>query len=233
MGGFHLLQELAPTITASTMSQFIDLFLHTEKHLAEFIASYGVWIYALLFAIVFCETGLVVTPFLPGDSLLFAVGALASQGSMDLKILLVLLLVAAILGDTLNYAIGKWIGPRVFHFESSRFFNKSHLMKAHAFYEKYGGRAIILARFVPIVRTFAPFVAGVGAMNYTKFVIYNITGAILWVGLFLVGGFFFGGLPIVQKNMKLVILGIIVVSVLPIVWEVVKAWLEKRREASR
>lgn len=233
MGGFHLLQELAPTITAGTMCQFIDLFLHTEKHLAEFIASYGVWIYALLFAIVFCETGLVVTPFLPGDSLLFAVGALASQGSMDLKILLVLLLVAAILGDTLNYAIGKWIGPRVFHFESSRFFNKSHLMKAHAFYEKYGGRAIILARFVPIVRTFAPFVAGVGAMNYTKFVIYNITGAILWVGLFLVGGFFFGGLPIVQKNMKLVILGIIVVSVLPIVWEVVKAWLEKRREASR
>jgi membrane-associated protein len=231
--GFHLLQAVVPTITASIMSEFIDFFLHTERHLAEFIANYGVWVYALLFAIVFCETGLVVTPFLPGDSLLFAVGALASQGTMDLKILVVLLLVAAILGDTLNYAIGKWIGPRVFHFESSRFFNKAHLMKAHAFYEKYGGRAIILARFVPIVRTFAPFVAGVGAMNYTKFVIYNITGAIIWVGLFVGGGYFFGGLPIVQKNMKLVILGIIVVSVLPIVWEVAKAWLVKRREASR
>ena len=191
--GFRLLQGNAPTITAGIMSQFIDFFLHTESHLAAFIANYGVWVYALLFGIVFCETGLVVTPFLPGDSLLFAVGALASQGVMDLKILIVLLLVAAILGDTLNYAIGKWFGPRVFHFESSRFFNKSHLMKAHAFYEKYGGRAIILARFVPIVRTFAPFVAGVGAMNYTKFVIYNISGAIIWVGLFVGGGVFVWG----------------------------------------
>lgn len=211
------------------MSEFIDIFLHTEKHLTTFIEHYGVWIYALLFAIVFCETGLVVTPFLPGDSLLFAVGALAGQGMMDIKILLLLLLVAGILGDTVNYSIGKWIGPKVFHFESSRFFNKSHLMKAHAFYEKYGGRAIILARFVPIVRTFAPFVAGVGEMNYSKFLIYNITGAILWVGLFLGAGYLFGGLPIVQKNMKIVILGIIVVSVLPIVWEIFKGWLEKRR----
>ncbi len=211
------------------MADFIDFFLHAEKHLIWFIQNYGSWIYALLFAIVFCETGLVVTPFLPGDSLLFAVGALAAQNLMDWKILLPLLLIAAILGDSVNYAIGKWIGPKVFHFESSRFFNKEYLLKAHNFYEKYGGRAIILARFVPIVRTFAPFVAGVGAMTYTKFFLYNVLGAVLWVGLFLGAGYFFGGLPFVQKNMKMVILGIIVVSVLPIVFEMVKARLEKSR----
>lgn len=211
------------------MADFIDFFLHAEKHLIWFIQNYGSWIYALLFAIVFCETGLVVTPFLPGDSLLFAVGALAAQNLMDWKILLPLLLIAAILGDSVNYAIGKWIGPKVFHFESSRFFNKEYLLKAHNFYEKYGGRAIILARFVPIVRTFAPFVAGVGAMTYTKFFLYNVVGAVLWVGLFVGAGYFFGGLPFVQKNMKMVILGIIVVSVLPIVFEMVKARLEKSR----
>ena len=215
------------------MNDFIDFFLHAERHLEWFIQNYGIWIYALLFAIIFCETGLIVTPFLPGDSLLFAVGALAGREMLDIKIIAPLLLIAGILGDTLNYSIGKWMGPKVFHFESSRFFNKTHLMKAHAFYEKYGGRAIILARFVPIVRTFAPFVAGVGEMNYLKFVIYNITGALLWVGLFLGAGYYFGGLPVVQKNMKVVILGIIVVSVLPIVWEVAKSWLEKRRENAK
>jgi membrane-associated protein len=213
------------------MSVFIDFFLHAENHLVWFIQNYGVWIYALLFAIVFCETGLVVTPFLPGDSLLFAVGALAAQNFMDWKIIAPLLLIAAVLGDAVNYAIGKWIGPKVFHFEASRFFKKDYLMKAHGFYEKYGGRAIILARFVPIVRTFAPFVAGVGSMTYPKFFLYNVVGAVLWVGLFVGGGYFFGGLPIVQKNMKLVILGIIVVSVLPIVFEAVKARLEKNRGA--
>jgi membrane-associated protein len=188
-----------------------------------------VWIYALLFAIIFCETGLIVTPFLPGDSLLFAVGAIAGKGLIQVEIITPLLLVAAIVGDAVNYSIGKWTGPKVFHYESSRLFNKDHLLKAHAFYEKYGGRAIILARFVPIVRTFAPFVAGVGAMTYSKFAIYNVTGAILWVGIFLGGGYYFGGLEIVQKNMKLVILGIIIVSVLPIIWEIAKAQLEKRR----
>lgn len=212
--------------------ELIDFILHAEKHLVTFIQHYGVWIYALLFLIIFCETGLIVTPFLPGDSLLFAVGALAAQGLMDWRIVVPLLLVAAILGDTVNYSIGKWIGPRVFHFESSRFFKREHLLKAHAFYEKYGGRAIILARFVPIIRTFAPFVAGVGTMNYPKFLFYNVTGAILWVGLFVGGGHFFGNLPFVQRNMKLVILGIIVVSVLPIVWEFAKAWLEKRRQTA-
>jgi len=214
-----------------TFADFIDFFLHAERHLEWFIQNYNIWIYALLFAIIFCETGLIVTPFLPGDSLLFAVGALAGKQLIQVEIVTPLLLVAAILGDAVNYSIGKWMGPKVFHLESSRFFNKAHLMKAHEFYEKYGGRAIILARFVPIVRTFAPFVAGVGSMTYSKFALYNVTGALLWVGLFLGGGYYFGGLEIVQKNMKLVILGIIVVSVLPIVWEFAKAWLDKRKSA--
>lgn len=211
------------------MAEFLDFFLHAEKHLVVFIQNYGIWIYALLFAIVFCETGLVVTPFLPGDSLLFAVGALAAQQLLDVGAVAGLLLVAAVAGDAVNYSIGKWMGPRVFHSETNLLFKRDHLMKAHAFYEKYGGRAIILARFVPIVRTFAPFVAGVGSMNYGRFALYNITGAILWVGLFVGAGYFFGALPFVQKNMKIVILGIIVVSVLPIVWEFVKA----RRDASQ
>jgi membrane-associated protein len=211
------------------MNDVIDFFLHAERHLEWFIQTYDVWIYALLFAIVFCETGLIVTPFLPGDSLLFAVGAIAAKGLIDWTIITPLLLVAAIAGDAVNYSIGRWLGPKVFQYESSRLLNKGHLMKAHAFYERYGGRAIILARFVPIVRTFAPFVAGVGSMNYTRFAIYNVTGAFLWIGIFLGGGYYFGALPFVQKNMKLVILGIIIVSVLPIVWEVVKARLEKQK----
>jgi membrane-associated protein len=214
-----------------TFADFIDFFLHAERHLEWFIKNYDFWIYALLFAIIFCETGLIVTPFLPGDSLLFAVGALAGKQLIQVEIVTPLLLVAAILGDAVNYSIGKWMGPKVFQYESNRFLNKAHLMKAHAFYEKYGGRAIILARFVPIVRTFAPFVAGVGSMTYSKFALYNVSGAFLWVGIFLGGGYYFGGLEVVQKNMKLVILGIIVVSVLPIVWEFAKAWLEKRKSA--
>ena len=227
--GFRLLSA-----AMEMLKQFIDFLLHAEDHLIWFIQNYGPWIYALLFAIIFCETGLVVTPFLPGDSLLFAVGALAARPDMGLRVEVItpLLLVAAILGDTVNYSIGKWFGPKVFHFESNRFFNREHLLKAHAFYEKYGGRAIILARFVPIVRTFAPFVAGVGTMNYLKFIVYNVTGAILWVGLFIGAGYFFGNLPAVQKNMKVVILGIIVVSILPIAWEFFKAWLEKRKAAA-
>jgi len=211
------------------MADFIDFFLHAERHLIWIIQNHGVWIYALLFAIVFCETGLVVTPFLPGDSLLFAVGALAAQSLLDWKIILPLLLVAAIIGDSVNYAIGKWFGPKVFHYESSRFFKKDYLLKARAFYEKYGGRAIILARFVPIVRTFAPFVAGIGSMNYAKFFLYYFTGAIVWVGLFLGARYFFGALPFVQKNMKVVILGIIIVSVLTIAWEFFKARSESRK----
>jgi membrane-associated protein len=211
------------------LKQFLEFLLHAENHLVAFIQNYGALVYGLLFVIIFCETGLVVTPFLPGDSLLFAVGALTAQGLMASEMVVPVLLIAAILGDTVNYGIGKWIGPRVFHFEDSRFFKREYLMKAHAFYEKYGGRAIILARFIPIVRTFAPFVAGVGTMNYAKFIVYNITGAILWVGLFVGAGYFFGNLPFVRQNIKVVILGIIIVSVLPIVWEFFKGWLEKRR----
>jgi membrane-associated protein len=214
-----------------TFADFIDFFLHAERHLEWFIKNYDFWIYALLFAIIFCETGLIVTPFLPGDSLLFAVGAIAGKQLIQVEIVTPLLLVAAIIGDAVNYSIGKWMGPKVFQYESNRFLNKAHLMKAHEFYERYGGRAIILARFVPIVRTFAPFVAGVGSMTYSKFALYNVSGAFLWVGIFLGGGYYFGGLEVVQKNMKLVILGIIVVSVLPIVWEFAKAWLEKRKSA--
>lgn len=210
------------------VKQVIDFILHAENHLDAFILNYGAWIYALLFLIVFCETGLVVTPFLPGDSLLFAVGAIAARGSMQVEIVAPLLLIAAILGDTVNYAIGKWLGPKVFQFDNI-FFRQEHLRRAHAFYEKYGGRAIILARFVPIVRTFAPFVAGVGTMSYGKFFLYNVVGAIVWVGLFVGAGFIFGNLPVIRENLKLVILGIIIVSVLPIVWEFFKAWQEKRK----
>ncbi len=212
------------------IKEFLDFLLHAENHLREFIAAYGAWVYALLFAIIFCETGLVVTPFLPGDSLLFAVGALASQGMMDLGLLWLLLVAAGILGDSVNYSIGRFLGPKVFHYESSSFFKREHLLKAHAFYEKYGGRAIVLARFVPIVRTFAPFVAGIGTMHYRRFVFYNVSGAVLWVTLFLGAGYLFGSIPVVQDNMKIVIVGIIIVSVLPMVWEYVKARAERRAE---
>jgi membrane-associated protein len=202
-----------------TPASLIDFILHVEEHLTAFITDYGFWVYVLLFLIVFCETGLVVTPFLPGDSLLFAVGALAAQQILDVRILLPLLLVAAILGDSVNYSIGSWFGPRVFRMESGFFFHRTHLLKAQAFYEKHGGKAIILARFVPIVRTFAPFVAGVGKMHYNRFILFNVGGAILWVLGFVGLGFLFGNLPWVKSNMKVVTLGIIVVSVLPIVWE--------------
>ncbi|NJN63870.1 MAG: DedA family protein [Acidobacteria bacterium] len=210
------------------LREFLDFLFHAENHLRAFIESYGAWVYALLFAIIFCETGLVVMPFLPGDSLLFAVGALASQGMMDIGLLWVLLVTAGILGDSVNYSIGRYLGPKVFHYESSFFFKREHLMKAHAFYEKYGGRAIVLARFVPIVRTFAPFVAGIGTMEYRRFVFYNVFGAVLWVTLFLGAGYLFGSLPVVKENMKIVIVGIIVVSVLPMVWEYFKARAERR-----
>lgn len=214
------------------MTELIDFILHAEKYLAAFIQNYGVWIYALLFLIIFCETGLVVTPFLPGDSLLFAVGALTATPAMNLRIEIImpLLMVAGILGDSVNYAIGKWMGPKVFNYKSGFFFRTEHLHKAHAFYEKYGGRAIILARFVPIVRTFAPFVAGIGTMHYSRFIAYNVVGAILWVGIFVTAGHFFAQVPVVQENMKLIILGIIFVSILPIVWEVAWAKFGKKKE---
>lgn len=206
----------------------IDYILHVQDHLEGFIADYGVWVYALLFLIVFCETGLVVMPFLPGDSLLFAVGALAAQGIMDVRILIPLLLVAAIVGDSINYSIGKWMGQKVFVMQSGFFFRKEYLFKAQAFYEKHGGKAIILARFVPIVRTFAPFVAGVGKMGYSRFILFNVVGAVVWVLGFIGLGYLFGNLPMVKKNMEAVTLGIVFVSVLPIVWEMWKSRQEKK-----
>ncbi len=210
---------------------FIDFFLHLDKHLAEVIASYGVYTYALLFVIIFLETGLVVTPILPGDSLLFAAGTFAALGSLNVGVVFVLLTVAAILGDTVNYAIGKYLGPKVFHFPKSRFFNPEHLRKTHAFYEKYGGKTIIIARFVPIVRTFAPFVAGIGAMTYPKFLAYNVIGGVAWVAICVFAGYFFGNLPFVKKNFSLVILAIIVISVLPAVFEYLRHRRETRRQA--
>ncbi len=200
----------------------MDLFLHLDQHLNRIVTDYGVWTHLILFAIVFAETGLVVTPFLPGDSLLFAAGALAALGSLDLWLLVVLLIGAAILGDTVNYWVGAWIGPRAFS-GNVRFLRKDYLERTHAFYEKHGGKTIILARFVPIIRTFAPFVAGVGAMSYPKFITYNVVGAMLWVGLFVPLGYYFGNMPAVKENFSLVILAIIALSVLPIAIEAIKA----------
>jgi membrane-associated protein len=200
----------------------IDVFLHLDAHLAEIIARYGGWTNLILFLVVFCETGLVVTPFLPGDSLLFAAGTFAALGSLDPGLLIVLLSVAAILGDTVNYWVGSYIGPRAFTGEI-RWLKREYLDRTHAFYEKHGGKTIILARFIPIIRTFAPFVAGVGAMTYPRFLLYNVVGGILWVTLFVLAGYFFGNLPAVRQNFTYVILAIIALSVMPIVVEFVKA----------
>jgi len=197
------------------IKQFIDIFLHLDKHLGLVIQSYGVWTYGLLFLIIFCETGLVVMPLLPGDSLLFAAGAFAASGSLDLIWLLAALTVAAVVGDTINYAVGHYVGPRVFAQEKIRFLNKKHLERTHEFYEKYGCKTIIIARFVPIVRTFAPFVAGIGAMSYLRFITYNVVGGVLWVAVCILSGFFFGNLGIVKKNFSLAILAIVFISILP------------------
>jgi membrane-associated protein len=201
---------------------FIDFFLHLDDHLSQVIAQYGTWTHLILFLIVFCETGLVVTPFLPGDSLLFAAGTFAALGSLDLWLVIILLIIAAIVGDTVNYWVGAYVGPRAFG-GNVRFLKKEYLERTHAFYEKHGGKTVILARFVPIIRTFAPFVAGVGAMSYPKFITYNVVGAVLWVGLFVPAGYFFGNIPTVRDNFTLVILAIIAISVLPIVVEAVRA----------
>lgn len=207
------------------MSELIKIFLKLDTYLNELAAQLGGWLYALLFAVIFAETGLVVTPFLPGDSLLFAVGALAAtDGSViDVWKVGVLLFVAAVLGDAVNYAIGKWFGPKVFNREDSWLLNKKHLMKTHAFYEKHGGKTIILARFMPIIRTFAPFVAGIGEMTYARFAAFNVIGAFIWISSFLTLGYKFGNLPAVKKNFSFVILAIIVLSALPIVIEMWKA----------
>ncbi len=197
------------------ITHIIDLFLHLDVHLAKLVAEYGPWVYALLFLIIFCETGLVIMPFLPGDSLLFVAGALAGAALLDPHVLVVSLIIAAILGDALNYSIGRHLGPAVFKSERSRFLNRDHLLRAHNFYEKHGGKTIILARFIPIIRTFAPFVAGIGQMKYSLFLRYNVVGAVLWVTLFVYGGYLFGNIPAIKQNLSLVILGIIVLSIMP------------------
>ena len=204
------------------LPRIIDLFLHLDQHLGQLISQYGTWTHLILFLIVFCETGLVVTPFLPGDSLLFAAGTFAALGALDLWVLVLLLIIAAIAGDTVNYWIGAYVGPRAFRGDI-RFLRKEYLDRTHAFYEKHGGKTIIMARFVPIIRTFAPFVAGVGAMSYPRFLAYNVVGAVLWVGLFVLGGYFFGNISVVRENFTLVILAIIAISVLPIVIEALRA----------
>ena len=214
------------------MEWIIDFVLHIDVHLAELIAQYGVWIYAILFLIIFCETGLVVTPFLPGDSLLFVAGTLAAIGTnhINVHLMVFLLITAAILGDTVNYAIGKFFGEKLFSNPDSKIFKRSYLEKTHQFYEKHGGKTIILARFVPIVRTFAPFVAGMGSMNYRYFASYNVIGGIVWVGLFMYAGYFFGELEFVKKNLSVLIVVIIFVSILP---GVIEIWRNKRKRPAK
>ena len=206
-----------------------DLLVHLDRHLAVLLQQYGAWVYLLLFAIIFCETGLVVTPFLPGDSLLFIAGALAAGGGIDVHLLALVLVAAAVLGNTVNYSIGRFIGPKVFHWEDSRFFNKRALERAHAFYEKHGGKTIIITRFVPVLRTFAPFVAGIARMTYINFTAYNVAGALAWVFLLLYAGYWFGNVPFVKENLTWVILGIIVVSVTPLAFEYVRQRLKSAR----
>jgi membrane-associated protein len=210
-----------------TLKYLIDLFLHVDKNLAVVIQNFGMWSYGILFLVLFMETGFVVTPFLPGDSLLFAAGALAaSLGAFNIWLLWILMVLAAFLGDTANYWIGHYIGPKAFQ-SKSKLLKKEYLDKAQAFYDKHGGKAIVLARFVPIVRTFAPFVAGVGKMNYGKFIAYNMVGGLAWVTLFTMGGYFLGNIPVIKANFHYLVLLIVAVSVVPIVVEVVKARREK------
>ena len=212
------------------ITTFIDIILHLDVHLQAVIETYDVWTYALLFVVVFCETGLIFMPFLPGDSLLFAAGAFAALGSLNLSLLFLIIFVAAVLGDFVNYSIGSYIGPKIFKKEKSLFFNKDYLLKTETFYEKHGPKTIIAARFMPIIRTFAPFVAGIGKMNWMKFVFYNIIGALLWCFLFLMAGYWFGNIQLVKDNFTIVIMGIIVISFIPVVKELVSSWLEKRKE---
>jgi membrane-associated protein len=212
------------------LTQLADFVLHAVDYLPGWVDQLGPWLYVLLFAIIFCETGLVVTPILPGDSLLFAVGVVAANSTLSLPIVLVLLVVAAVLGDAVNYTLGCYIGPKVFKYEHSRLLNKRHLLRAHEFYERYGGKTIVLARFIPIIRTFAPFVAGIGQMTYPRFALYNVLGGAAWVTAFLLGGYYLGNLPTVQTNFHIVIIAILFISVLPIAIEFV---LARRRSVAK
>jgi membrane-associated protein len=209
------------------ISRIIEFTLHLDKHLSAIIQTYGLWTYLILFAVIFLETGFVVTPFLPGDSLLFAAGTFAAAGALDVLWLFFLLSAAAVIGDTVNYWIGHFVGPKVFHREKTRFFKKEYLDRTHRFYDQYGPETIIIARFVPIVRTFAPFVAGIGRMSYWKFISYNVIGGVGWVAVFVFGGYFFGNIPFIKRHFGLVILAIIIISLLPAAVE----FLRHRRDA--
>ncbi len=197
----------------------LDFIFHIDQHVELFFSQYGLWAYGLLFIIVFCETGLIITPFLPGDSLLFATGAIAATLGLNVSFIVIMLMIAAILGDTVNYWIGTWAGPKIFKQKKSLLFNPKHLLKAHRFYETYGGKAVIIGRFIPIVRTFVPFVAGMAKMNYKHFILYNISGALLWVGGITYTSYLFGNLPLIKQHFSLVIIGIIIVSLLPPIFE--------------
>jgi len=215
------------------IKDFIEIVLHLDKHLVLIVSSYGTWTYAILFLIIFCETGLVVTPLLPGDSLLFAAGAITSLEVLNSKWLFILLSIAAIAGDTVNYWVGYIMGPAVFHKENSRIFKKEYLDRTHEFYEKYGGKTIIIARFVPIVRTFAPFVAGIGSMTYSRFLNYNVIGGIAWVASFFWGGYYFGNIPVIKRNFTLVIIVIIIISIMPGVIEYLRQKNKVSEQASK
>ena len=208
------------------LKQFFDVVIHLREHIGELIAYYGPHIYTIFFLVIFCETGLVLTPFLPGDSLLFTAGAFAALGQLNIWLMFGLLSVAAILGDTVNYWIGHYVGPKVFT-TRSRWLKKEHLDRTHAFYEKHGGKTIFLARFIPIIRTFAPFVAGIGRMSYGYFLSYNVFGGIIWTGLFLWAGYFFGNLPFIKRNFSFVVLAIILISLIPVVYEIIKSRMAK------
>jgi len=214
------------------IKDLIDVILHLDTHLVELVTHYGTFSYAILFAIIFCETGLVVTPFLPGDSLLFAIGALSAKGALDVYTAAFLLMLAAILGDSTNYWIGYFVGPKVFRSENSRWFNRAHLERTNAFYEKYGAKTVIIARFMPILRTFAPFVAGIGRMNYPRFLFFSVLGSFFWIGLFIAAGYLFGNIPIVKRNFTIVVLAIIFISLLPAIIEAARARRERKQSLS-
>ena len=210
----------------------VDIVLHLDTHLLKLVAEYGIWVYAILFAIIFSETGFVVTPFLPGDSLLFVAGAIAASGQLNVYMIVVVLCIAAILGNTVNYAIGRWLGKHFFKDGSSRWLNRKHLDKAHAFYERHGGKAVVISRFLPIVRTYVPFVAGMAAMKPREFTMYNVAGAVLWVGLLTFAGFFFGTIPWIRGNLTAITVGIVVVSLLPLLFAFVKSRLAAKNAAT-
>ena len=212
------------------LQQLVDFILHIDRHLADLCAMYGLWVYAILYLIVFCETGLVVTPFLPGDSLLFAIGSLAAIGAVRMEYAIPMLIAAALTGDNTNYWIGRTLGPKVFHQERSRFLNREYLDKTHAFYERHGRKTVIIARFLPIIRTFAPFVAGIGRMQYRTFLLFSVIGALLWVSLFVLGGYYFGTVPFIRQNFSLVIVALVLIPGLPALIGFIRQILDRRKK---